>query len=312
MDRIEYQVPPSHPRMRADKVLLECCPELSRSRVQRLFEAGLVWLEDEAIIKSRKLSGGDRVTFTIPPPVRTELVPREIPLEILFEDSSVIVVNKRTGMVVHPGAGTGDDTLVHALLHHCRDSLCTLGGVERPGIVHRLDKETSGVMVAAKTDEAFLHLSNLFAARRVGKVYLALTRGLPARKCGTIRAPIARNRRNRLKMAIQANGREAWTDWEICEAFGNQASLLRVTIHTGRTHQIRVHLSHLGHPVLGDRLYGSGAKPAYDRVYLHSHELSFTHPTERREMRFIAEIPDDMQRVLAELRGKIPEESPWR
>ena len=310
MDRIEYQVPPSHPRMRADKVLLECRPDLSRSRIQRLFEAGLVWLEDEAIIKSRKLSSGDRLTFTIPPPGRIELAPRDIPLDILFEDSSMIVVNKPSGMVVHPGAGTGDDTLVHALLHHCRDSLCTLGGVERPGIVHRLDKETSGVMVAAKTDEAFLHLSNLFAARRVGKVYLALARGLPARKSGTIQAPIARHRKNRLKMAIQPNGRQAWTDWEIREAFGSEAVLLRVIIHTGRTHQIRVHLSHLGHPVLGDRLYGSGGNPACDRVCLHSHELSFTHPTERREMQFIAEIPEEMQRVLVELRGKVPEESP--
>lgn len=309
MDRIEYQVPHSHSRMRADKVLLECCPELSRSRIQQLFKAGLVWLEDEAIIKSRKLSGGDRLTFTIPPPVRNELKPCDIPLDILFEDSSIFVLNKPPGMVVHPGAGTGDDTLVHALLHHCKDSLCTLGGVERPGIVHRLDKETSGVMVAAKTNETFLHLSSLFAARKVGKVYLALCRGLPSRKSGTIRGPIARHPRNRLKMTVQSNGREACSDWEICEAFGSEAALLRVTLHTGRTHQIRVHLSHLGHPVLGDRLYGAHRNQTYGRVCLHSHELSFEHPRERREMSFTAKIPEDMQRVLTRLRGMISEES---
>lgn len=302
-------------RLRADKVVHAQQPDLSRSRIQRLFDAGLVWREDEALTKSDKLFAGDTVSFTIPPPVPLELRPVDLPLDVLFEDDDLIVLNKVPGMVVHPGAGTGEDTLVHALLHHCRGQLSGIGGVERPGIVHRLDRETSGVIVAAKSDPAFLGLSRAFAERMTQKTYLALVSGAPQLPVGTIDAPIGRHPIHRHKMAVTPHGREALSHWEVLERYAKPrgtrdeassrpvAALLRVRIHTGRTHQIRVHLSHIGYPVAGDPTYGfqanrwPGEPPP--RVMLHAWHLALDHPVTGEPMVFEAPMPDDM-RVFGE------------
>ena len=297
-----YEVPEKHKRMRADKVLLEFCSDMSRSQVQRLFEAGLVWLEDEVILKSRKVSGGDRLSFSKPPARPFELNAKDIPLQILYEDASIVAVNKPSGMVVHPSNGTGDDTLVHALLYHCKDSLSGISGVERPGIVHRLDKDTSGVIVVAKTDEAFLHLSRLFAERKVQKEYLALCAGIPGTNAGSISEPIGRHRVKRIKMAVTRKGRIAHSDWECIERFGNDFSLLRVFPRTGRTHQIRVHLAHIGHSVAGDRLYGFRGDRSYSRAYLHARKIAFSHPENGRHLELTAELPRDFSEALSKLR----------
>ena len=327
---LTFEVSAGFDRVRADKVVHAQQPELSRSRIQRLFDAGLVWREDEALTKSDKLSAGDVVTFTIPPPVPLELRPVEISLDVLYEDDDLIVINKSPGMVVHPGAGTGEDTLVHALLHHCAGQLSGIGGVERPGIVHRLDRETSGVMVAAKRDAAFLGLSRAFAGRKTAKTYLALVAGAPTLAGGSVDAPIGRHPVHRQKMAVMPSGREAQSDWEVLERFTtprsakqdrlrvaaggaageavNVAALLQVRIHTGRTHQIRVHLAHSGFPIAGDPTYGWQANqwPLPEpppRVMLHAWQLAFEHPVTKEPMELEAPVPDDMEAVVEELRA---------
>ncbi len=290
-------VPVDCDRLRADKVLPRFLPQFSRTRIQRLFDTGLVWSDAEVLSKSSKVAVGDTITFTLPPNEPSALEPVRIPLQIIYEDEAVIVVDKQPGMIVHPGNATESNTLVHALLYHCGESLRGIGGVKRPGIVHRLDKETSGLLAVAKTEASLVSLGEQFSRRTVEKEYFAIVRGLPELKSGVVEAPIGRHPTARIKMAVTLNGRPARTEWKFERACGIAFSLLRIRIHTGRTHQIRVHLSHIRHPVAGDRLYGFRPLPDDPfqplRVLLHAFRLAFFHPTTRARMQFEAKIPDD-------------------
>ena len=306
---INHTVCPGTPRRRADKVLATAFPEHSRVALQRAFDAGLVQIAGKPIERSQSVSEGDVITFSLPDTRPSEIKAVDIPLDVLFEDKHLLAINKAAGMVVHPGAGTGDDTLVHALLAHCEGELSGIGGVERPGIVHRLDRETSGVMLVAKTDAAHRGLSEQFAERSLQKDYLALVSGVPALLSGGIRKPIGRNPRHRHKMTVVESaqgGRDAHTDWEVVEKFEPLAALVRCTIHTGRTHQIRVHMKSLGHALLGDGVYGWKADARLsrqpDRVMLHAEHLVVTHPVTKKKLDLRAPMPADFKDLVEALR----------
>lgn len=300
---LQLLVPEGTRMDRADKILAGLYPELSRSRWQKLFQAGRVWQEDRVLAQKNKLRAGDVVEFSIPEVEPLELRPVEMPLDILFEDASVLVINKEPGRVVHPGAGTGDDTLVHGILHHCKGSLSGIGGVERPGIVHRLDKETSGVLIVAKTDEAFQSLADQFSGRSIQKFYTALLKGVPDPTRGTVEEPIGRHPVQRTRMACRADGRPSQTDYETVRNW-KIASLVNLQIHTGRTHQIRVHMKHIGHPLLGDSLYGykqGTGLPDVPRVMLHAQRLQFRHPATSETLQIEAPVPGDFCEVMQRL-----------
>ena len=309
MEKQTYTVPSGVMLVRADKSLAYSYPEHSRVAFHRAFDAGLVTMNGRPIKRNRNVVGGDVIEFTMPEIITSEIKAVAIPLEVIFEDEHFLAINKAPGMVVHPGAGTAEDTLVHALLSHCAGQLSGVGGVERPGIVHRLDRETSGVIVAAKTDEAHRALSAQFAERSLHKEYLALVQGKPELLSGIINRPIGRNPGQRHKMAVLEDvkkGKHARTDWEIMETFDEVATLVRCTIHTGRTHQIRVHLKSLGHIILGDVVYGwkpiAAMKLQPERVMLHAEHLVIKHPISGEEMHLRAPIPDDFEAVLNGLR----------
>ena len=255
--------------------------------------------------KSDEVKTGDRVEFSLPELVPAELKPVSIPLDVLYEDEHLLAVNKTAGMVVHPGVGTGEDTLVHALLAHCAGGLSGVGGVERPGIVHRLDKETSGVLLVAKNDQAHRGLSEQFAGRHLRKEYLALVSGVPRLRSGVIERAISRHPVHRERMTVGEGGRPARTDWEVVEVFGDQAALVRCRIHSGRTHQIRVHLKSIGHPLLGDRTYGWKQNPRLpdsSRVMLHAERIAFLHPITAQSLDLHAPLPRDFQELVVALR----------
>ena len=300
-----YLVPSQILRTRADKVLAAAFPEHSRAALQRAFEAGLVRRNGVALAKSDDVKAGDTLEFVLPELVPAELKPVAIPLGVLYEDEHLLAINKAAGMVVHPGVGTGEDTLVHALLAHCAGGLSGVGGVERPGIVHRLDKETSGVLLVAKNDAAHRGLSEQFAGRHLRKEYLALVSGVPRLQSGVIERAISRHPVHRERMTVGEGGRPARTDWTIVEVFGDRAALLRCRIHSGRTHQIRVHLKSIGHPLLGDKVYGwkpDPALPAPPRVMLHAERIAFLHPITARPLDVRAPPPEDFAQLLAALR----------
>lgn len=292
---------------RADKILAAAHPDLSRAAVQRAFDDDRVCIGGKPITKNHRVSAGEVIEYSFPDVKPLDLTPNAIPLEVLFEDEHLIAVNKPSGMVVHPGAGTGDDTLVHALLAHCAGKLSGIGGVERPGIVHRIDRETTGVIVAAKSDKAHRKLSESFANRDLEKEYRTLVGGVPALLSGTILKPIARHavHRHRMTIAAEGVGREAHTDWERERAFGRLASLIRCRIHTGRTHQIRIHMKALGHPVLGDTTYGwrkDDRMPCTPpRVMLHAARIAFDHPITKERLEIEAPLPEDFQQVMSAL-----------
>lgn len=276
-------------------------PEQSRSQLQRLISEGHVRLNGAPSVPRARVRVGDRIEVKFPAPVPSDLVPEERDLEILFEDADLLVLNKPPDMVVHPGAGHDSGTLVHALLHHCRGQLSGIGGEERPGIVHRLDKDTSGCLLVAKTDAAHQALAAALKAREFEKTYLAIARGIPSQESGRLSLPIGRHPVHRKRMAVRKDGREAITDWRILGR-GKGACLLECRIHTGRTHQIRVHLAALGHPVIGDTLYGRASEPglkqAPGRQMLHAWRLAFAHPTRKSEVRVTAPVPADMKAVM--------------
>lgn len=306
MDPTVHLVPAAVRRGRADKILARAFPAHSRAALQRAFAAGLVRRNGVALAQSDVVRPGDRLEFTLPAVQPAELRPVAIPLEVLYEDEHMLALNKPAGMVVHPGAGTGDDTLVHALLAHCAGGLSGVGGIARPGIVHRLDKETSGVILVAKTDAAHRGLAEQFAGRHLRKEYLALVSGVPRLKSGVIERSISRHPVHRERMTTGEGGRPARTDWEVVEAFGPTAALLRCRIYSGRTHQIRVHLKSIGHPLLGDKTYGWRPDPrqlAPPRVMLHAERISFLHPFTARPMELRAPLPDDFAHQLTVLRS---------
>jgi 23S rRNA pseudouridine1911/1915/1917 synthase len=298
---------------RLDVWLARRLPALSRSRLQALIGEGDVLLDGARSRPSTRLRPGQVVRVHVPAPLEAEPQPEDIPIAVVHEDAHLLVVNKPAGLVVHPGAGTSRGTLVNALLRHVRD-LSGVGGVLRPGIVHRLDRGTSGLLVVAKGDDTHRSLVRQFAGRTVEKEYVALVLGAPARAAGEVDAPIGRDPVHRQRMSVRApRGREARTSWRVEERLDG-ATLLRVRIHTGRTHQVRVHLASIGHPVAGDAAYGGTRTPSsrraaareallsLERPALHAARLSFTHPASGERLTFEAPLPPDIEAVLARLR----------
>ncbi len=308
-----FTVEESLPAERLDIFLRSKFPAVSRGAMQRLIEQGHIRVNGKTVKPTHSPHAGEKIEIHFPEPKPAEAQPEEIPLDILFEDKSLLVVNKPAGLVVHPAAGHEEHTLVNALLHHCQGSLSGIGGVARPGIVHRLDKETSGCLVVAKNDETHIALSEQFANRVVKKVYHAIVCGEVPRDAGEIHAAIARHPTHRKRMAVQddSDGRAAHTSYRVLEKL-KCATYVEVQIHTGRTHQIRVHFQHLGHPVVGDDTYGSTknkrlkelANYAAPRVLLHAKELSFVHPRTQKPLKFSAPLPDDFKLALKLLRVK--------
>ena len=302
---VTYTIPEGVRRERADKLLAQAFPEHSRSAFQRALEAGLVSVDGKVIAQDVEVKAGQVLAFSFPESTPMELKPVDIPLNVIFEDKHLIVLNKPAGMVVHPGIGTGEDTMVHALLAHCEGELSGIGGVERPGIVHRLDKETTGLLVVAKHDAAHRALADQFASRALKKEYVALVSGVPKKDSGTIDSAISRHPVHRHRMTTGEGGRPSKTDWTVEKKFGEFAALVRCRIHTGRTHQIRVHLKSIGHPLLGDSTYGWKPNPALPlppRVMLHAEHLVFTHPVSGKVMDLQAPLPMDFKKLLTALR----------
>ena len=290
---------------RLDRFLGGRIEGMSRAGLQRLIAAGLARLNGEDVKAHHRVRAGDRVELSIPPPREADVRPEEIPLDVLFEDDDIIVINKRPGMIVHPAGRIVSGTLVNALLARCRD-LSGVGGALKPGIVHRLDRGTSGCLVAAKNDEAHLALSDQFARRKVRKEYLALVHGSPESDSGKLTGPIGRHPVRRRKMTVRpAGGRDAETAYEVIERFEG-VTFVRLFPKTGRTHQIRVHMAHSGHPLLGDAVYGGGrerrfAGPKAPRPMLHAWRLSFAHPRTGEALRFEAPLPEDFTAMLGSL-----------
>ena len=286
--------------------------DLTRSAAARLIEEGAVTVNGKAVAKNYKVAKEDAVEIILPEPEEAEASPENIPLDIIYEDDDIIVVNKPVGMVVHPAAGNPTGTLVNALLYHCGASLSGVGGVIRPGIVHRIDKDTSGLLVVAKNDEAHLNLSAQLKEHHVSRIYTAIAIGNFREESGTVDAPIGRHPIDRKKMAVIHNSdlrsREAITHWSVMargEADGNSFTLLRCQLETGRTHQIRVHMASIGHPLLGDAVYG-GTNTRFEARHrasivgqcLHAGELHLTHPRTGEQMQFFAPTPTNMQHVV--------------
>ena len=308
----QIKVDYSRPSERLDAYLRNCFPVVSRGTFQRLIEQNHVQVNGLPAKATQSPKAGDIIDVTFPPARPTELVPIDLALTVLFEDADLLVLDKPAGLVVHPASGEETETLVHALLHHCRGSLSGIGGVERPGIVHRLDKDTSGCLVVAKNDQTHVALSDQFKARSVKKLYHAITVGELIHDRGEIRAALARHPSHRTTVVVDENaGREAWTSFRVMERFVG-ATLVEARIHTGRTHQIRVHFQHIGYPLVGDPLYGkrkaqklkqeTGA--SVGRQMLHAHSIEFDHPRDQRRLSFKSPWPDDFSNLITRLRDQ--------
>jgi 23S rRNA pseudouridine1911/1915/1917 synthase len=320
--RISLTVAETEAGERLDRILSQRFHNVSRARFQRLIADGHVQVNGETIIEARhRVKPGAHVIAAIPPPADMVPKPERIALDVVYEDEALIVINKPAGLVVHPGAGHRAGTLVNALLAHCGDSLSGIGGVRRPGIVHRLDKDTSGLLVVAKSDEAHQGLSRLFSGHgregRLERAYQAVIWGKPPRRKGTIDAPIGRSPLNRQKMAVTPKGRPAVTHYKLLKVFPEPGdpSLAECRLETGRTHQIRVHMAHIGHPLMGDRIYGKGFLASQKRLSpasrqalenlgrqaLHAGLLGFVHPLSGKFLRFTAPLPCDMATLVEAL-----------
>ena len=321
METITVKVLDQDGGQRLDKTLAGHIADMSRARLQGLIEGGHVSQNSAPVTdSSRKVKAGEEFTIVIPPPVAADPVAQDIALDIVYEDDDLIVINKAPDMVVHPAAGNPDGTLVNALLAHCGDNLSGIGGGKRPGIVHRLDKETSGLMVAAKNDKAHQGLSEQLSTRTLKRVYQAVVWSLPSPARGIVETQIGRSRSNRKKMAVlETGGKEAITEYQTLEAFGILAGLVECRLQTGRTHQIRVHMAHIGYPLVGDPVYGkssptrflrqhkvgdalSRAMLDFPRQALHAAQLEFIHPISENRISLRADLPADMQGLIAALR----------
>jgi 23S rRNA pseudouridine1911/1915/1917 synthase len=315
-ETFEFHVAEPEAGTRLDVYLATNIPSMTRSRIQKLIDQGLVQVRGQAAKAGQKLRAGEAVILFKPPPVEDEPAPEDLPLGILYEDQDIAVVDKPAGMVVHPAAGNIRGTLVNALLHHLKN-LSGVGGVLRPGIVHRLDKGTSGIMVVAKNDAAHKGLTDQFKKREIRKIYFALVYGNVRENEGVVELPVGRHPRDRKRMSIRSpRGREALTRWRVVERFGD-VTLLEVVIKTGRTHQIRVHLNTIGHPVIGDRIYWNPRRLAsvsdraersklaeMTRQALHAGTLGFHHPLTREYMEFTPPLPEDMETLIRYLRER--------
>jgi 23S rRNA pseudouridine1911/1915/1917 synthase len=301
---IQLEVEREHSGSRLDRFLALALPAFSRARLQTLIREGFVRLNEKHPRPRDPVRAGDKVEITEPEIEKVEAQPEQIALEILFEDEDLLVLNKPAGLVMHPGAGHQQHTLVNALLAHCKN-LSGIGGKERPGIVHRLDKETSGCLVVAKNDATHRDLSRQFAARTMTKIYLALVAGTLRKSTGIIDKAIARHPVHRQRMSIaRRQGRSAKTEYRVLRA-GGDISLLECTLHSGRTHQIRVHLHDLGHPVLGDKLYGGKRAGDFPRQMLHAWKLAFRHPGTTEIMNFEGPIPADFMEVMRQIPASV-------
>jgi 23S rRNA pseudouridine1911/1915/1917 synthase len=301
----------SLPHERLDTFLRAQFPAVSRGAIQRLIEQGHITVDGQKVKPTHTPRAGERVAVFWPEARPAEAQPEDIPLNVLYEDADLLVLNKAPGIVVHPAAGNEEHTLVNALLHHCKGQLSGIGGVARPGIVHRLDKDTSGCLVVAKNDATHLALARQFEERTLDKTYLEIVCGMLPHEQGEIRAAIARHPSHRKRMAVTEDaGRDAWTSYRVIERL-NEATFAEATLHTGRTHQIRVHFQHLGNPLVGDETYGARQnrrlteKTGFNaaRVMLHAHQLEFIHPRTKRKRKFEAPLPEDFQQALQTLRG---------
>ncbi len=301
---------PGYSGWRLDRALAAAIPTLSRERLKALIRSGALTQGADAVRDPAiKVRGGEAYRLDIPEPEPAHNVAQDIPLPIVFEDQHLLVVDKPAGLVVHPAAGNRDGTLVNALLHHCGGSLSGIGGVARPGIVHRIDKDTSGLLVVAKTDVAHEGLAKQFAAHSIDRRYLAIVAGVPKTGRGTIDAPLARSAANRKKIAIVegARGKRAVTHWKLLEALDDSA-LVECSLETGRTHQVRVHMASIGHPLLGDPVYGRSKAHRellksldFRRQALHAASLGFTHPVTKHRLSFSSGMPADMQELFNHL-----------
>ncbi|MBI3416044.1 MAG: RluA family pseudouridine synthase [Verrucomicrobia bacterium] len=300
----------SLPHARLDVFLRSQLPQVSRAAIQRLISQGHILVNGLRAKNTQHPHAGDRIEIHWPEVERPEARPEAIALHILHEDADLIVLNKQAGLVAHPSAGHAEHTLVNALLHHCAGELSGIGGVARPGIVHRLDQDTTGCLVAAKNDATHLALAEQFAQRGVEKFYLVLVCGRVSPAAGEIRAAIGRHPNHRQRMAVaDGQGRDAWTSYRVVEPL-REATLVEARLHTGRTHQIRVHFQHLGFPLVGDAIYGKRFNKRFTdltgltapRQMLHAHKLSFVHPVSGKRMNFLAPVPEDFESTLASLR----------
>ena len=287
---------------RLDAFLASSLDGLTRSQATRLIESGEVAVNGRAVSKSYKLAGGEDIAVTLPEPEPVEAVPQDIPLDVVYEDADVIVVNKPSGMVVHPAPGHPDGTLVNALLYHCAGTLSGVGGALRPGIVHRIDRDTSGLIIAAKNDAAHQYLSAQLADHMLARTYECIVVGALREDRGTVDAPIARHPTDRKRMAVVAGGREAVTHWEVIARYPGYTHV-RCRLETGRTHQIRVHMAYIGHPILGDTVYGAKKEvPGLTGQCLHAVGLRFLHPRTHEVMELSCPLPDEFTRMLQKIR----------
>ena len=301
----EIIVEQSEEKNRLDSYIASKDLELSRSMIKKLLEDGKITVNGEITKASYKVQLNDKIEIDIEKPKEVKLEAQEIPLDVIYEDNDILVVNKQKGLVVHPGNGNLDGTLANAVMAHCKDSLSGIGGELRPVIVHRLDKDTSGLLIIAKNDKAHIKMSEQIKDRKVKKTYIALVRGIISENEATINMPIGRSTKDRKKMAVTKNGKEAITHFKVLNRFTtNKASytLLEVKIDTGRTHQIRVHMAEIGHPVIGDTVYSNG-KNEFGVVgqCLHAKKLEFTHPITEKEMNLEAPLPEYFEKIIEEL-----------
>lgn len=290
--------------IRIDLWLSEKLPEYSRSFVQKLVKEEMVQVNGKTVKSNYKIKTGDKIVIKIPEPKKLEIVGEDIELDVLYEDSSIIVVNKPKGMVVHPAVGNYSGTLVNALISHCKDSLSDINGVIRPGIVHRIDKDTSGILVVAKNNVSHERLSKMLKAHDIKRVYVAVVKGIISGEKGRIEAPIGRHPVDRKKMAVNVkNGRDAITHFRVLERFANE-TFVELKLETGRTHQIRVHMSYIGHPIIGDEVYGRKSEEFEIKGQaLHAKTLGFIHPETKEYMEFTAEAPEYFKELISNLRN---------
>lgn len=302
MEPIRLRASEESKNQRLDAFLASNLDGLTRSQATRLIESGEVAVNGRAVSKSYKLAGGEDIAVTLPEPEPVEAVPQDIPLDVVYEDADVIVVNKPSGMVVHPAPGHPDGTLVNALLYHCVGTLSGIGGALRPGIVHRIDRDTSGLIIAAKNDAAHQYLSAQLADHTLARTYECIVVGALREDRGTVDAPIARHPTDRKRMAVVAGGREAVTHWEVIARYPGYTHV-RCRLETGRTHQIRVHMAYIGHPILGDTVYGAKKEvPGLTGQCLHAVGLRFLHPRTHEVVELSCPLPDEFTRMLQKIR----------